>query len=198
MLKIAATMAQTRSEGPGLRFAIWAQGCSIGCPACCNPEMLPACGGSDCPVPELLARILAAGVEGISLLGGEPFDQAAGFGLLAQRVREAGLGVMTFSGHTYAALRKEPRCRVLLANTDLLKAGPYVKARHSDRKRWMGSENQRLHFLTDRYRGHPDVREDHTQSITIDMSGEHAILSGWPPFLGRPNGVRRGDRERGA
>jgi anaerobic ribonucleoside-triphosphate reductase activating protein len=40
-LRIAQILPSTAAEGPGRRFTLWFQGCPLGCPGCCNPEMLP-------------------------------------------------------------------------------------------------------------------------------------------------------------
>ncbi|HGG57662.1 MAG TPA: 4Fe-4S cluster-binding domain-containing protein, partial [Nannocystis exedens] len=44
-LQIAHIVAITEAEGPGRRFALWVQGCSLHCPGCCNPELFAAAGG---------------------------------------------------------------------------------------------------------------------------------------------------------
>ena len=70
----------TEAEGPGKRFALWFQGCPMRCPGCCNPEMLPFEGGEKIPISRIVTDILAArrdyGIEGITLLGGEPLAHA--------------------------------------------------------------------------------------------------------------------------
>ncbi len=94
------------------------------------------------------------GIEGISLLGGEPTAQAPGAARLAGRARALGLSVMVYSGFTLEELvgRDDLATRDLLAATDLLVDGPYLRDRPETTRRWVGSTNQRLHFLSDRYR----------------------------------------------
>src|SRR5947199_3402964 len=103
-VRVAMTVPCTEAEGPGRRFALWFQGCPLRCPGCCNPQMLPFEGGEEVPVSALAGLALAAadrdGVEGITLLGGEPTAQARGASALARAVRESGLSVMVFSGFT--------------------------------------------------------------------------------------------------
>src|SRR5437764_2467743 len=98
--KIAHWTDCTEAEGPGKRFALWFQGCPLRCPGCCNPEMLPFEGGQRVALAELLRDIDAAaeeGIEGVTLLGGEPLAHAAGAAALARAVRDRGLSVMIFS-----------------------------------------------------------------------------------------------------
>ena len=150
----------TAAEGPGVRAALWVQGCSIRCPGCFNPHSWPAEGGTELAWEVLAERIRATkGIEGLTLLGGEPFDQAASLAPLAAAVQAAGLGVMTFTGHTLEALRDagRPAWDALLAATDLLVDGPYRADLPERRRPWVGSANQRFHFLTPRY-GHLEAR----------------------------------------
>lgn len=147
-------MPNTQAEGPGTRFAVWAQGCSIRCSGCFNPHLWTAGGGHDVAATDLASRAIAAGVEGVTLLGGEPFDQATGFAEFARLVRTAGLSVMTFTGHELEALRNDnaPRgVEALLAETDLLVDGQYRADEPDNVRPWVGSRNQRFHFLSDRY-----------------------------------------------
>ena len=91
ILSVAQVVPVTKAEGPGLRFALWFQGCPLRCPGCCNPEMLPFSGGTPTTVREILVRLDEArtlGVEGITLLGGEPLAHAAGAAILARAVQE--------------------------------------------------------------------------------------------------------------
>ena len=99
MLRVASIVDETEAEGPGHRFAVWVQGCSLRCAGCCNPEMFDERRGEPMAIESLAARIPAT-VEGITLLGGEPFEQAAGLAELARRAHASGLTVMVFSGFT--------------------------------------------------------------------------------------------------
>src|SRR5262245_1763329 len=108
VVSIAMIVAVTEAEGPGKRFALWFQACPLRCPGCCNPEMLPFDGGRLAPFEEIMSGIVAAmpqGIEGITLLGGEPTAHAISAARLARRVRDLGLSVMVFSGYTLDELR---------------------------------------------------------------------------------------------
>src|SRR5438045_6264524 len=87
-LRVAQIVPSTEAEGPGRRFALWFQGCPLRCPGCCNPEMLPFEGGQSLRPADVVRQVEAAarsdGVEGITLLGGEPLAHAAGAARLAR------------------------------------------------------------------------------------------------------------------
>lgn len=104
-LNLASIRCCTISEGPGKRFAIWAQGCLNHCPGCCNPQMQPLIKNHIVSVDDLEKLILDSvdtfKIEGVSFIGGEPFLQAKGFAELAKWCRDQGLSVLVFSGYTY-------------------------------------------------------------------------------------------------
>lgn len=188
VLRVAQIARATGSEGPGLRFAVWLQGCLLRCPECCNPEMLDPSGGEERTVAELsaeLAETTTEGIVGLTILGGEPFHQSAGAASLAETARGLDLGVMVFTGYGYDRLRdaKHAGCLRLLAATDLLVDGPFVAARKSARRRWIGSENQKMHFLTPRYMGHPGIRSDYTQSVDLRVNEGEMLVTGWPDLV---------------
>ncbi len=154
LLNIAATVDATRSEGPGNRYALWVQGCTLRCAGCCNPEMLAMVTKRLVPATQLADKILTLkNIEGVSFLGGEPLLQAPALAVLAKRLRKHGLSVMLFTGYTYRHIRRQndPHWNALLAQTDLLVSGPYLRRQHSSRRRWIGSDNQEIHYLSERY-----------------------------------------------
>lgn len=112
-------------------------------------------GGRLVSVEALATQICAADVEGLTLLGGEPFEQARPLGRLAAEIQRLGLSVMTFTGHEHEQLtgRGAPTgADDLLAHTDLLVDGRYLADQPDLVRPWVGSTNQRFHFLTERYR----------------------------------------------
>jgi anaerobic ribonucleoside-triphosphate reductase activating protein len=187
-MRVAQLVEHTETEGPGRRFAVWLQGCPLRCPGCCNPEMLPLEGGEE-RSPSALARELAAAharhaLEGLTLAGGEPFAQAAEAAALALAARGMGLGVMTFSGWTLSELeaRRDPGSAALLRASDLLVDGRYRRELPEPRRRWIGSANQALCFLSDRYRP-DDPRFFAPNSVELRLAGGALVVNGWPGAL---------------
>ncbi len=184
-LQIAQIVPHTEAEGPGRRFALWFQGCPLRCPGCCNPEMLPFEGGRAIALGVLVEQIEEAvrshGVEGITLLGGEPLAHAAGAAALARAMRQRGLTVMVFSGYTLEEARQlpDPAVAELLALTDILVDGPYLREQPETRRRWIGSANQRIHFLSDRYHA-DDPRWLLPNTLEIRLRGPELTVNGFP------------------
>lgn len=144
----------TRAEGPGNRFCIQVQGCPIRCDGCAVPQTWPVNAGKTYRTKEIINQISdTQGIEGVTFLGGEPFAQAEALADIANAVREQGLSVVTFTGYRreYLVKEKNAACRALLNATDLLIDGPFRRDLIDFSRPWVGSSNQRFHFLTDRY-----------------------------------------------
>lgn len=181
-LQVAQLVPDTEAEGPGRRFALWVQGCTLRCPGCCNPEMFGARGGEGMSVDDVLKRITETeGIEGVSFLGGEPFEQAEPLAVLARGVRDAGLSVMIYTGFTMTELdaRDDEATRALIAATDLLVDGRYERDNPEPSRRWIGSKNQKMHFLTDRY-DPADPQFGSNNTIEIRMTKDGISINGWP------------------
>ena len=154
-LRVAMVVPLTHAEGPGPRAAVWVQGCTIRCPGCVNPHLWTGVGGMAMTPGEVLQAVHTEGfIEGVTFLGGEPFEQAAGLGAVAQAVQAEGLSVMTFTGYRYERLlaSTDPGVSVLLGATDLLVDGPYLRDQPDEARPWVGSTNQRFICLSPRYR----------------------------------------------
>jgi anaerobic ribonucleoside-triphosphate reductase activating protein len=187
LLRIGATASRTECEGPGTRFAIWVQGCRIRCAGCCNPQFFAARGGRQVEAAELVDEIRAAAgsLEGVTLLGGEPFDQAAGLAEVASGARALGLSVMTFTGYRLEELRvrSDAGTAALIRASDLLVDGPYDAARPEPLRRWVGSTNQRFHFLSGRYAPGIELPRagEPRSSIEVEIAPDGRLrLRGWP------------------
>jgi anaerobic ribonucleoside-triphosphate reductase activating protein len=186
-LRVGARVPVTRVEGPGARYALWVQGCSVRCPGCCNPHLFDAALGSVVTVETLLAEVEQArpANEGVTLLGGEPFDQPAAVAGLAAGTRALGLSVMTFTGYTLEELRARADAAVddLLRATDVLVDGRYEAAHPERRRLWVGSENQRFHYLTDRYSAEIELPAagQPLREVEIRIGADGRVLgNGWP------------------
>jgi anaerobic ribonucleoside-triphosphate reductase activating protein len=147
--------------------------------------MLPFAGGTPRPVTDVLAEVEHARrhhtIEGVTLIGGEPLAHAAGAAALARGVRALGLSVMVFSGYTLdeARVLPDPAVADLLAHTDILVDGPYDRNRPDTARRWVGSTNQRVHFLTDRYRP-DDPRWRRPNTLEVRLHDGELTVNGFP------------------
>jgi anaerobic ribonucleoside-triphosphate reductase activating protein len=185
-LNVAAYLPRSHANGPGLRSVLWVQGCALRCPGCFNPDFLPFDGGKEHTPAEVAAWMLAEpDTEGVSFSGGEPFAQGAALAIVAETARNAGKGVLIFTGQTRARLgaSADPGVARLLAAADLLVAGPYQRNRPPPEPHALiASANQELVFLTDRYRGVPLGRRRSEFRIGADGA---VTVTGFPTTSAR-------------
>jgi anaerobic ribonucleoside-triphosphate reductase activating protein len=134
--------------GPGKRVGIWFQGCSIRCPGCISVDTW-----APGRVRATLADVIDAVApwlnvaNGVTISGGEPFDQAeALYELLREiRSRSAATDILVFTGYAFETLPEFVRSEYLI---DALITDPY----HEDVPQTLalrGSDNQCLHLLTE-------------------------------------------------
>lgn len=145
----------TQVEGPGQRACIYVQGCSIGCEGCITPQSWQERINPKVNVKDIAETILQGPeIEGVTFSGGEPFEQAKALAELGNILLREGLSVVTFTGHVLENIVKSSNgdWHELLSVTDLLIDGPYRKDKFDLKRPWVGSSNQRYHFLTERYK----------------------------------------------
>ncbi len=154
ILRVHRFLPETAVEGPGLRAALWVQGCPIRCPGCANGATWSFDRGHEKTVEELFEKIrVQENIEGVTFIGGEPFSQARSLASLGNLCQQRGYSVVTFTGYEYAQLLAADHndWNALLAVTDLLLAGPFLQDQRDFSRPWVGSRNQEFVFLTDRY-----------------------------------------------
>lgn len=186
--RIHAIEPRSRANGPGIRFVVWFQGCTLGCPGCFNPATHAVDPGPGTApqtpqtIDELAAAMAAArttGTTGLSLSGGEPLQQPQAARALLDAARALGMSTLAFSGYTIDEIRALPGGPDVLARLDVLIDGRYVAG---DRLATglRGSANQRIHRLTERYLL-AEVEATPVAEIRIGPDGE-VILTGVNPL----------------
>ena len=178
-LRVHAIEPRSRANGPGARFVVWVQGCTLGCAGCFNPATHEA-GGPAIDVADLATQLAATpNIEGVSLSGGEPLQQAEAAAELLAAARALGLSTLAFSGYTLEEIRALPHGPAVLAQLDVLIDGRYVASERLATG-LRGSANQRIHLLTDRYKL-ADIEATPVAEIRISRTGE-AVLTGVNPL----------------
>jgi len=157
-MRIRHVCYPVRVLGPGERLGIWVSGCSFRCPGCMTPELRDPMSGSELE-PERLVQVaqqMAGKIDGITISGGEPFDQPGELSLLVKllcsRVSE---DIIVYSGYTLEQLRSRncPDTEKVLSSIAVLIDGQYVQEQN-DGVGLRGSSNQRIHMFRqpERYR----------------------------------------------
>ncbi len=171
MLNLYKIIPLTEVEGPNKRFCLWVQGCKKHCVGCWAKETWKFGVGTDYSVEKLTELITnQKEIEGVTFLGGEPFEQAEPLSRIAQNVKKLGLSVVCFTGYTIEELRAKNSQAVnkLLENIDLLVDGGFEKDNFDLSRPWVGSSNQRYIFLTDFYS--PEEIKKYKNKVEVRIS----------------------------
>ncbi|MDN4486629.1 anaerobic ribonucleoside-triphosphate reductase activating protein [Demequina sp. SYSU T00039] len=137
-------------DGEGVRCSVYVSGCLFACDGCFNKDAWSfRCGeeyGADLE-DRILADLAHPSVQGISLLGGEPFLNTQVCLAVVRRMRRElpSKDVWCWSGYTFEELVTGTQDkRDLLAQVDVLVDGPFDLARRDLRLAFRGSTNQRV------------------------------------------------------
>lgn len=150
---VASINCCTEIEGPNKRLTIWFQGCTLHCKGCCNPTYQPLEPRNIISLENLLKIIKDSrekyGIEGVTYSGGEPTLQQ-NLPVLTKEIHKLGLGVISFTGRKYEEVSDA------LDGCDVVLDGPYIEEQKENTRKVLGSTNQRIIILSDRY---PDYEE---------------------------------------
>lgn len=135
-------------DGPGRRSVIQFAGCSIRCDGCYIPETHEQANGKLTSIEKIVEEIDKKSGEhdGVTILGGEPFDQSVGLEILVEQLKEKGFHLVIYSGYTLESLLEQESEIInrILDKTDLLIDGSFQRELASKAGEYRGSSNQRL------------------------------------------------------
>lgn len=168
--------------GPGKRIAIWTVGCTRGCPGCSNPELWSREGRHSVPVSEILRAITAIcdqyPVDGFTISGGEPMDQAEELLELVRGLSVLSGDILVFSGYSYEELLEREAAAAVLDWIAVLVDGEY-RAEQNQQLILRGSANQRVLLfemdLESRYEEYLSQRNSKIQNLHF---GDESISIG--------------------
>lgn len=149
LIRLAGLVPESIVDGPGLRFAIFVQGCPHRCEGCHNPETHDFNAGRLADTERLFQKIQEYPlIHGVTFSGGEPFCQPEPLAALAKALKAAGYHLMCYSGYTFEELlersKEDLHTRELLERLDLLVDGRFELAQRSLELKFRGSRNQRI------------------------------------------------------
>lgn len=146
-MRISGAIEYAIENGPGLRLSIFVSGCRRHCPGCHNEQLwsfdygIPYGQDTEDAIMELLGK---PGVQGISILGGEPFEpenEPVLVKLVARiRMEQPDKDIWVYTGGRFEDLTD----KVLLRLADVIVDGEYVEELRDMTLPYRGSKNQRL------------------------------------------------------
>lgn len=183
--------------GPGTRAGIWVQGCTIGCPGCVSRDTWNPHGGKNLAIGEVLAWLTQActtgPVDGITISGGEPTEQAESLHLLVQGIHELRADrvfsgdILCFTGLDENSFHE--RCSWARDSIDAIITEPF-RITEPTALLWRGSHNQRLVPLTTRGRL---IYRQYVEATASTPQMQFSVTDGQVWMVGIPG---RGDMQR--
>ena len=190
----------SRSNGPGLRSVVYFQGCSLNCAGCWNPATHKF-RGNEISITSVVRRfedaIGSAALEGVTLSGGEPMQQAKAVAELMKELREfvPGASFGMFTGYTDAELdaggyvtraatteeHRRDLWQCIRRQLDFAIMGRYERTEAIGQP-LRTSSNQRLHLFSSRY----SEADFDLQLVEVDIGSDgRSVVTGFP-ILGTP------------
>jgi anaerobic ribonucleoside-triphosphate reductase activating protein len=148
-LRIAGIVEESIVDGPGIRFVVFTQGCKHNCPGCHNPHTHSFDGGEIVEIDSIIDSIKENPLlSGVTLSGGEPFEQAKALAELSKKIKELGYNIISYTGYTYEYIIENSSeasgWMDLLKEIDILIDGRFEIEKKSLNLRYKGSSNQRI------------------------------------------------------
>lgn len=151
----------TSVDGEGFRCAIYVSGCLFNCKGCYNKSIQDFGVGKPYTKEiedQIIADLSHEGIQGLTLLGGEPFLNTNITLPLVKRVREEfgnTKDIWCWTGYTWEELQESISCRTvnshkqaeMLSLIDVLVDGRYIEEQEgwsSGKIKFRGSWNQRI------------------------------------------------------
>ena len=175
ILRVSEKLVHCQVLGPGIRSVIWVSGCERHCPGCIASQYHSQTSGYEEEIEDVVKWFLVNGDDHLTISGGEPFLQADALYDMVQQIKKVkDIGVIVYTGYKIEELNHP-----LLDVIDLVIDGEYIEELNDDRP-YIGSSNQRLIRLTNRYDDEMDYYESEGRQITITALKDKTILVGVP------------------
>ncbi|MCL2095181.1 anaerobic ribonucleoside-triphosphate reductase activating protein [Candidatus Saccharibacteria bacterium] len=155
-LHLATEVPESITDGAGIRYSLYTQGCHLHCPGCHNPETWSFCpdapGSYHLDTGDLITKIKKAKFSWgrLTLCGGDPIYQAPACIELIRRLKKLNpdYNVWAYTGLTFEHILehadKENQWLEYLKCIDVLVDGPFILEQRDLTLPFRGSKNQRL------------------------------------------------------
>lgn len=148
-VNLAGIIEDSLSNGEGLRTTLFAQGCKHNCTGCFNTHTHEFGVGKDFYVDDIVDKIINNPlIDGITLSGGDPFEQGEAFAEIAKKVKTYGKNVWCYTGYLYEEIIENKEYHQgweeLLNNVDVLVDGKFIEYLKDENLKYKGSSNQRI------------------------------------------------------
>ncbi len=136
------------ANGEGIRTSFFVTGCTHCCEGCFNEVYQDFKYGQPWTENEtelILSHLSHPMVKGLTILGGEPFQNVEGLLPVLQKIKqESPKTIWIYSGYTFEQLCSDVDKKELLSLCDVLVDGPFILEKRDLTLRFRGSSNQRI------------------------------------------------------
>ena len=144
-LRISGIVNDSIVDGPGLRLAVFTQGCLHNCAGCHNPQTHDVNGGYLIDTDEIIEKVKANPLlQGITLSGGEPFLQVDASSELMEKVKHLELSTIIYTGFMWEELMDNVNLKRLALMADYVIDGKFIQEYKTLDMAFAGSSNQRI------------------------------------------------------
>lgn len=149
LVRLSGIAYESLVNGPGMRRVLFSQGCKHNCPGCFNEETHSFKGGKLMDMDEVVKGITENPfISGVTFSGGDPLEQADKFAYMAEKIKQAGLNIWTYTGYTFEYIlehiNEKPAWQELLKYIDVLVDGKFDENKKDENLKFRGSSNQRI------------------------------------------------------
>ncbi|MDR0918986.1 MAG: anaerobic ribonucleoside-triphosphate reductase activating protein [Oscillospiraceae bacterium] len=151
-LRLAGTVSNSIVDGWGLRYVVFVQGCNHRCSGCHNKHTWDFEDGFEREVDNLFEDIKSDKLlDGVTFSGGEPFEQAEGLAVLAEKIKPLGLDIIVYTGYVWEDLieksANDKNISKLLNSVDYVVDGRFEESLQDYGLEFRGSSNQRIIYV---------------------------------------------------
>ena len=148
-LRVAGIVQESYVDGPGIRMAVFVQGCNHCCSGCQNPHTWDYNSGTDIKIGKIIDDFISNPLlNGITFTGGEPMDKCDVLYQIAHVIKLFEKSVWCYTGYTYEELieraKNDLNLYSFLRNIDVLVDGPFILDKKDLNLTFRGSSNQRI------------------------------------------------------
>lgn len=152
-IRVAGELYDSLANGPGVRYVLFTQGCTMGCKGCHNKHTWNLSGGIEKNISEIIDNINSSPfISGVTISGGDPMEQPKEILELCRKIKkecDPKLNIMIYTGRTIEELRAK-NCkytREILSIADYLVDGKFEEDKTKNARTYTGSSNQRIFDL---------------------------------------------------
>jgi|GEM_PF-1305168 len=160
--------------GPGKRAVLFTQGCKLKCPGCNNSHLWKREEGKLLYTREIVGNLKKPEIQGVTIHGGEPTEQAEGLLPVVRELKDAGKDIILFTGHEIEQLTT-PAQRELLDYCDIVKCGPFIEKRLNRFLHFRGSDNQRI-IINPKGALRDYTYKDGTHTVMVTLDRENGTM----------------------